>query len=123
MQLNIPKAESSLEQLAAALGPVPDAAIFPSWPLPGTDLHKAPEALPANVFIKRPSLELYPLLKQLGIDGKQLFDSLIAEAQVLEELSQHPHPNLIRYHGCRVVRGHLTGLVIDKYPHDLQNYV
>lgn len=63
------------------------------------------------------------MIKQLGIDVKQLFDALIAEAQVLEELPQHPHPKLIRYHGCRVVRMHLTGLVLDRHPHDLQNYV
>lgn len=122
-QLNIPKAEISLDQLAAALEPVHDDAVFPAWPLPGTDLRKAPGALPANVHIKRPSLELYPMLKQLGIDVKQLFDTIIAEAQVLEELSQHPHPNLIRYHGCRIVRGHFTGLVLDRHPHDLQTYV
>ncbi|CRG83348.1 hypothetical protein PISL3812_00699 [Talaromyces islandicus] len=62
------------------------------------------------------------MLRELDIE-KQLYTSLIAEAQVLEDLSQHPHPNLIGYHGCRVVRDHITGLVLDKHPHDLQTCI
>jgi serine/threonine protein kinase len=121
-QLGAPKAEISLEHLMAALNTVPDDAIFPPWPLSEAKLRKAPETLPANVYIKRPTLELYGMLKKLGIE-KQLFNALVAEAQVLEELSQRPHPNLIRYHGCRVARGHITGLVLDRHPHDLQTHV
>jgi serine/threonine protein kinase len=106
-----------------ALKPVPDDTFFPAWPVPETKLREAPETLPPDdVFIKRAPLELYEMLRQLGIE-KQLSTSLIAEAQVLEELSQHPHPNLIGYHGCRVVRGHITGLVLDKHPHDLQTFI
>lgn len=60
--------------------------------------------------------------KQMGVE-KQLFSALVVEAQVLKELSQHPHPNLIRFHGCRVTRGHITGLVLDKHPGDLSTHV
>jgi serine/threonine protein kinase len=118
-QLPVRMTEISLDQLMAALNPVPDDTIFPAWPRPETKLRDAPEPLPPDVFIKRASLELYEMLRQLGIE-KQLCTSLTAEAQVLEELLKHPHPNLIGYHGCRIVRGHITGLVLDKHPHDLQ---
>ncbi|CAG8288514.1 unnamed protein product [Penicillium salamii] len=101
--LNSPKAQISLEQLIDALNLIPHDAIFPIWPLPETDLRKAPDLLTPNVYIKRPRLEMY--------------------SQVLEELSQHPHPNLIRYHGCRVVNGHFTGVVLERHPHDLEAYV
>lgn len=121
-QLDAPKAEISLEHLTAALEPIPDNTIYPLWPLSELEILKAPETLPANLYIKRPGLEVYSMLKNMGIE-KQLFDSLVAEAQVLEELSQHPHPNLIRYHGCRVVRDHITGIVLDRHPHDLQTHV
>ncbi|KAJ5135487.1 uncharacterized protein N7515_004765 [Penicillium bovifimosum] len=120
-QLGTPKTEISLENITAALKPIPDEAIYPPWPLPEAKLLQAPET-PAKVYIKRPTLELYSTLKKLGLE-KQLFNSLIAEAQVLEELSQHPHPNLIRYHGCRVARGHITGLVLDRHPDDLETHV
>ncbi|CAG8939766.1 unnamed protein product [Penicillium salamii] len=120
--LNSPKAQISLEQLIDALTPIPHDEILPIWPLPETELRKAPDLLTPNVYIKRPRLEMYSWLKERGL-GKQLFTSLVGEAQVLEELSQHPHPNLIRYHGCRVVNGHFTGVVLERHPHDLEVYV
>jgi hypothetical protein len=121
-QLNNPKTSISLENLTAALNPIPDNTILPPWPPSEANLRKAPDPPPANVHIKRPTLELYSMLKKMGIE-KQMSSALVAEAQVLEELSQHPHPNLIRYHGCRVARGHITGLVLDRHPHDLQIHV
>lgn len=62
------------------------------------------------------------MIKRMNIES-QHFNSLLAEAQVLEDLSHHPHPNLIHYHGCRVSRGYITGLVLDKHPHDLETHV
>ncbi|KAK3302860.1 kinase-like domain-containing protein [Chaetomium strumarium] len=32
-------------------------------------------------------------------------------------------PGIIRYHGCRVRRGRVTGLVLDRHPHSLRDYV
>ena len=62
------------------------------------------------------------MLKDIGIE-RQSFKAIIAEAQVLEELSQHSHPNQIRYHACRVARGHTIGLVLEKQPHDLETHL
>ncbi|QKX64738.1 uncharacterized protein TRUGW13939_11914 [Talaromyces rugulosus] len=115
-QLPVRKAEISLDQLMHALNAVPDDTIFSAWPQPETKLCEAPEPLPPNVFIKRASLEVYEMLRQLGIE-KQLCTSLI------EGPLQHPHPNLVGYHGCRIVRGHITGLVLDKHPHDLHTCI
>lgn len=55
-QLKIPKLELSFQQLTEALDPIPDKDIFPPWPLPDLKITQAPEVLPANVYIKRPSL-------------------------------------------------------------------
>ncbi|KAJ5573770.1 uncharacterized protein N7459_008197 [Penicillium hispanicum] len=121
-ELKAPKNEISLTQLVAALQPVADDAVYPQWPLPGEALHEALEPPTSDVYIKRPALEFYKMLKELGIE-KQISSSLLAEAHVLEELSQYPHPNLIRYHGCRIARGHVTGVVLDRHPHDLQTYI
>ncbi|CAG8366941.1 unnamed protein product [Penicillium salamii] len=121
-QIDSPKAQISLEQPMVALNPVPHDAIFPNWPLAETELRNAPDMLTPNAYIKRPRLELYSWLKERGLE-RQIFTSLLGEAQVLEELSQHPHPNLIRYHGCRVVNGHFTGVVLERHPRDLEAYV
>lgn len=47
---------------------------------------------------------------------------LIDEARALETISKNPHPGIIRYHGCRVRRGRITGLVLDRHGHDLNHY-
>ncbi|KAJ5776291.1 uncharacterized protein N7511_001302 [Penicillium nucicola] len=99
-QLGARKTEISLEGIMAALNSIPDNTILSPWSLSEAKLRKAPETLPTKVYIKRPALEQYSMLKKRGIE-KQLSNALVAEAQVLEELSQHPHPNMIRYHGCR----------------------
>lgn len=41
----------------------------------------------------------------------------------MEVLSKHPHPNIIKYHGCRSLRGYLTGIVLDRHGHDLNKYL
>jgi serine/threonine protein kinase len=41
----------------------------------------------------------------------------------MEFLSKHPHPNFIRYHGCRSQRGYLTGIVLDRHSHTLEEYL
>lgn len=34
---------------------------------------------------------------------------------MLEFLAQHPHPNIVRYHGCVVKRGYITGIALTRY--------
>ncbi|KAJ5609800.1 hypothetical protein N7528_010367 [Penicillium herquei] len=122
-QISAPKTEISFDQLMAALHPVPDDSISPIWPVSGAENLKAKSGpVSGNLYLKRPALQLYTRFKELGVE-KQLYNTIVAEAKVLEELSQHPHPNLIGYHGCRVMRGHITGLVLDKHPYDLRSYM
>ncbi|KAK1764626.1 kinase-like domain-containing protein [Phialemonium atrogriseum] len=48
---------------------------------------------------------------------------ILEEAHALQIVSQRPHPNIIGYHGCRVRRGRITGLVFDRYENDLNHYL
>ena len=121
-QLNIPKLEISFQQLSSALSPIPDYDIFPAWPPANVQLTQAPETVPADVYVKRPSLALYDVFKEHHV-LYLLSQGLIEEAQVMEVLSRHPHPNIIRYYGCQVRRRRITGLVLDRYPADLTNYL
>lgn len=41
----------------------------------------------------------------------------------MEQHSREPHPNIVRYHGVRVRRGRITGLVLDKYEKTLLEHV
>lgn len=48
---------------------------------------------------------------------------LLEEAHALQLASKLPHPSIVSYHGCRVRRGRITGLFMDRYQHDLNQYL
>lgn len=122
-EINSPMTDISIDQLNAALHRVPDASLYPPWPPSGLNLRKAQEENLVGKYVKLcdPAWEKYRYLKREGMEA-QMFNSLIAEAEALEELSQHPHPNIIGYYGCRVTRGFFTGLVLDEHPRDLETH-
>ncbi|KAK4216795.1 kinase-like protein [Rhypophila decipiens] len=120
--LSLPKHEIKLEQLAFALTPVPDEHLFPEWAGSGVKLTEAPETSPFNIYIKRPSIVLYDVFREhdvLDLIPKDLLE----EAKVMEMLSQHPHPHVIRYHGCHVRRHRIVGLVLDRHSNTLADYL
>ncbi|KAH6957514.1 kinase-like domain-containing protein [Ilyonectria sp. MPI-CAGE-AT-0026] len=120
-QLNKPKADISFQEVTDALARIPDEEIFPQWPQEVT-LTEAPEKTPAEVFIKRPCMELYDIFSAHKV-VHLLAEGLVEEAEALEVLRSQPHPHIVGYHGCRVKRGHITGLVLDRHPHELHNYI
>ena len=120
--LETPKAEITFDQVTKALSSVPDEEVFTRWPAPGIELIQAPATLTEDLYIKRPDPEMYKVLKEHNALS-QLSAALLAEAEVLQSLSQNPHPNIIRYHGCRVLRGYFMGIVIDKHPYDLHDHL
>lgn len=120
--LETPKADITFDQVTNTLKSVPYEEIFTRWPAPGIELMKAPANLFEDFYIKRPSPQMYKVMKEHDA-LPQLSAALLAEAEVLESLSQHPHPNIIRYYGCRVLRGYFMGIVINKHPYDLYTYL
>lgn len=67
-------------------------------------------AMRENLYTKRPKL---PCL-DYEEETKLLPRLLLEEAQVLQFFQQHPHPNLIKFHGCTINRGRMTGIALDK---------
>ncbi|KAH8693323.1 kinase-like domain-containing protein [Phaeosphaeriaceae sp. PMI808] len=69
-----------------------------------------------------PNEKIYPLHnKMISYMLKLLPRILLEEAEILEFLNQHRHPNIIRYYGCTVKHGYITGLALEKYDVMLQN--
>lgn len=120
-QLDISKLKISFEQFTSALSPIPDEDIFPDLPR-NEKLTVAPEPLAGDFYIKRPRLSMYDVYKEHDILSV-LPSLLLEEAHALQIVSQRPHPNIIGYHGCRVRRGRITGLVLDRYENDLNHYL
>lgn len=127
-ELAVRKTEISFQQIMAALKPIPDSEIFPKWPMPGEPgaihLTRAPPVLSTNcrVFVKRPNLSRHDVFKRHGV-AHLLARGLLEGAHTMEFLSQHPHPNLIRYHGCRSLRGYITRTVLDHHSHTLKDFL
>lgn len=100
---------------------LPDAEIYPELPLSG-ELTLAPDELTSNLYVKQPRLFQYEEYKSQ--DCVDIVPTLLLEeAHTLEAISGRPHPGIVVYHGCRVRRGFVTGLVLDRHIRDLKHYV
>lgn len=89
------------------LQPLPDEEIYPIFP---TGLTAAPEDCTGR-YVKRTHWPSYLDFKSSDFIPKLM----LQEAQTMEFLAQHPHPNIVRYYGCRVKRGRIAGLVLETF--------
>ncbi|KAI1172336.1 kinase-like domain-containing protein [Nemania sp. FL0916] len=103
------KREISLEEYGALLKRVGDEEVYPQVPA-DLELTIAPaEWNDSNAFIKRPGLDCYESMKESEYVPRSVLD----ETTIMEQLSKTPHPNIIKYYGCRVKRGRITALVLE----------
>ena len=120
-QLNVVSQEFTRAQFTVALKPILCKHIFPLLPL-GNNLTIYNSALPdSNFYIKRPTLTHYEEYKDNGLTHI-MTGTLLEEAIAYEAISQRPHPGIIKYHCCWVRDGRITGLVLDKYEENLNDY-
>lgn len=100
---------------------VPGENIFPPLPIPWrfarTDVtvhHSWDQEPDPDVFyLKRPWVDAY----NPGSPSHDVAVWFAMEIKNMEQLSRHdPHPNLVRYHGCRVRKGRVTGLMLGRVP-------
>lgn len=94
----------------AALEHIKDDEIYPEVP---TDIQLtiAPEGLDdSSAFVKRPGLNCYETMKGSNFIPK----ALLEETLVMEHLSKSPHPSIIGYYGCRVRRGRITAILLER---------
>ncbi|KAK1768689.1 kinase-like domain-containing protein [Phialemonium atrogriseum] len=112
------KKDMTLAEYSAALQRVDDDEIYPVCP-GDTDLTIAPDNINSPcVYIKRPGLNNYETLKESNLIPKALLD----ETVIMEQISKSPHPNIIKYHGCRVRRGRITAILLEKLDSTLKQY-
>lgn len=98
-------------QLESALSAIPDEDIYPI--ITDRGFRKAQDSM--DTFVKRPSLHDYFFYR--GNDGSSLYqlrDLILDEAIALEIISKKAHPNIVRYHGCRIKEDRLSGIVLEK---------
>ncbi|KAH7208386.1 kinase-like domain-containing protein [Fusarium oxysporum] len=112
------KRELSFAEFTAALQHVKDEDIYPEVPKDVT-LKLAPDNLDGSlVYVKRPGLNNYETMRGTDFIPKEL----LAETVTMEKVSQTPHPNIVGYHGCRVRRGRIMSIILEKMDQTLQQY-
>lgn len=117
-KLYTPKSNIDFPQLTSALVPIPDEDIYPEWMPRNTKLTQAQETFSSDRFIKRPDLPLYDIFQDHNV-LRLIQNELMGEMKAMEAMVKHPHPNIVKYHGCRVRRGRITGFVLDWHPDTL----
>jgi len=123
-QLDIPKRQMTFEQCTAALVRIPDEDLFPDLSSANECITVAPDSIRGSkdVYIKRPRLAMYEIYKENDV----LFvlpALILEEAHALQIIAQHPHPGLVKFHGCCVQRGRITGLALEKHENDLNHHL
>lgn len=105
----------TLDECIEGLQRVPDEEVFPEVPA-GVELTIAPDDLdPSAVFVKRTRITKYE-----G-PGSRAHKALLNEALAMERISRRPHPYIVRYLGCRVFRGRITGIVLERVDGTLED--
>ncbi len=108
--------EITLSEYNSALQRISDQDIYPEA-LENADLTVAPDSLDAaTLFVKRPALKHYEHM------GSGVPKAMLDETLVMDQISQRHHPHIVRYYGCRVKRGRITGIVMERLDHTLQQY-
>lgn len=108
----------TLAEYSSALEYIQDEEIFPEVP-EDIVLTIAPDSLDdASAFIKRPGLNCYETMKGSDYIPKEI----LGETLTMEQISKTPHPNIIEYFGCRVRRGRITAIVLERLDQTLTQY-
>ncbi|KAH6623708.1 serine/threonine-protein kinase [Chaetomium tenue] len=114
------KREITMEEFNSALQRLPDNEIFPEVP-EDIPLTIAPDDLDDDsAFLKRPGLTSYDEDTKGTIFVRM---ATLQETVIMEQLSKEPHPYIIRYLGCRVRRGRITCIVLERLDRTLMQYV
>ena len=106
------KKKITVEEFASSLQPVPDEEIYPKIPLEAKlKVASTMGETPGSIFIKRPSLLDYE--EASGHEWiRQIF---LAEALIMEQIAATPHPNIVKYFGCRMRNSRLAGIVLERH--------
>jgi len=115
---NTPPSEHSLEKIKKVLNRVEPELIFPPLPFPWW--HVRTRVTVADDVDANPPPHLYfkrPWIGNLDVNDQVSYVALwfAHEIKQLEKLARcPPHPNLLRYHGCRVRKGRVTGALLGR---------
>jgi len=101
------KAHIDPDVIDACLEAIPPTDIYPEFPKDFTEA--LPESISDTDYIKVADLRSY------GLDRQGVAKLVREEARVYEYLNKQPHQNIVKYRGCVVRDGLITGLALARY--------
>ncbi|CCE30696.1 uncharacterized protein CPUR_04545 [Claviceps purpurea 20.1] len=81
------------------------------WPLYSPRFLQAPSTIPPDSYVKGPALSLC----ENHPKDTPVSDLVLHKVEAYELLRRHPHPNIVKYRGCVVSDGRITGICLAKY--------
>ncbi|KAM7219447.1 Protein kinase-like domain containing protein [Rhypophila decipiens] len=121
----------SLDQQRSMLYRIPDRALYPPVPR-NTELTIIPtrenDNFNANSYVKGPNIRYFIQLSRGNMfwdwpDRREWVpDMLLSEVLITDRIRKVPHPFIIKYHGCRVRRGRITGMLFERLERTLADY-
>lgn len=119
-QLFKSKKDVTLAECNSALKRIKDDEIYPKIPNDIALTIALPDILndTTSVFIKKPGLYWYEVMKGTNFIPKELRN----ETLIMEQVSKLHHPNIIPYYGCLTRRGRITGIALKHFDQTLTKY-
>lgn len=103
-------------ELRDCLHPIPDGEIYPAQP---EHFLTFSGPLSSDLFVKRPNIIIWGHWREH--DPTFILRLLQGDLEAFEGLKEHPHKNMVRYHGALVSRGRVIGLVMGRHTTTLRN--
>jgi serine/threonine protein kinase len=114
-----PRSNHTPDQLIAALERVPDERIYFQLPAAFAITVAGEPTMGPGLRLKRPLVIQYNWIQDDADEDPKVARDSIAnwlrhEVEAMQLIAQHPpHPNIVKYYGCRVRRGFVTGIVME----------
>jgi hypothetical protein len=114
-----PKSSHAPGQLIAALERVPDEDVYFQLPAAFAITVAGEPTMGPGLHLKRPLFTNYHWVREDADNDPEVARDRIAtwlrsEVEAMQLIARHPpHPNIVKFYGCRVRRGFVTGIVME----------
>lgn len=116
------KRETTIAEVNSILHRVKDEQLYP--PIPSqVNITLPPFTLDDSAaYVKQTGFNWYEEGNGEGV-GYNIPKALLDETLIMERLSKIPHPHIVHYYGCRVARGYITAILLERLDKTLMQYI
>jgi serine/threonine protein kinase len=112
------RANTTFEDVKSSLRRIPNEEIYPKVNT-NVKMVGTTGIIGDELYVKRPSLPWYGEPDE----NTWIRNIFLAEALILERISQTPHENIVQYYGCYLRDGRLMGIALQRYRQTLLEHL